>query len=357
MTGVPQVQFHPRGDAMRHDQTDWLDLEVLVSIEDDAARHGLGRPAHGAEGPGDGPDRGDAAQGDATSTSTGPSSTGWPGSSQEARAFSDRRPPRRRAAEDEEDTDDLDGLDAAGNLVRVNRQAHGLLAEVDEIGATEGQLREWAPASAALRRLAESDDPLPVEPLPVGLRATLRPYQHDGYQWLSFLRRQRLGGILADDMGLGKTVQTLAMIARAREEQAGAAAPGTVPPPFLVVVPSSVVATWRAEAERFVPGLRLATVTGAASRRGWSIAQLLDPADPADRVDVVVTTYTLLRLEARRLRGRPLGRAGPRRGAGGQEPPQQDLGGAARRGGRLPLRDHRARRSRTTSWSSGRSCR
>ena len=217
VTGVPQVQFHPRGDAMRHDQTDWLDLEVLVSIED--ARLGtvwVGLPTvlkalatgrtvvmlhKGTYVDLDRPELDRLAR-----------------LVQEARAFSDRRPPRRRAAEDEEDTDDLDGPDAAGNLVRVNRQAHGLLAEVDEIGATEGQLREWAAASAALRRLAESDDPLPVEPLPVGLRATLRPYQHDGYQWLSFLRRQRLGGILADDMGLGKTVQTLAMIARAREE-------------------------------------------------------------------------------------------------------------------------------------------
>ncbi|MGI3783112.1 MAG: SNF2-related protein, partial [Janthinobacterium lividum] len=292
VTGVPQVQFHPRGAAMRKDKTDWLDLEVLVSVED--AKLGtvwVGLPT--------------VLKALATGRTVvmlhkgvfvdldRPELDRLARLVQEARTFADRRSPRRRESE-EVDED----LDADGNVIRLNRQAHGLLADVHETGATEGQLSEWAQASAALRRLAEDESDLPLEPLPTGLRATLRPYQHDGYQWLSFLRRQRLGGILADDMGLGKTVQTLAMIARAREEQDGVQDGGAERRPFLVVAPSSVVATWRSEAERFVPGLRLATVTGAASRRGWSLARLLDPPDPADRVDVVVTTYTLLRLEA-----------------------------------------------------------
>jgi len=292
VSGVPQVQFHPRGAAMRKDRTDWLDLEVLVSVEDDrlgtvwlglptvlealATGHTVVMLHKGVHVDLDRPELDRLAR-----------------LVQEARTFSDRRPARRP---EPEEPDDLLGAD--GNVIRLNRQAHGLLAEVHEIGATEGQLAEWTTASAALRRLVESDpgtgSALPTEPHPTQLRATLRPYQHDGYQWLSFLRRQRLGGILADDMGLGKTVQTLAMIARAREEHDG----DTERRPFLVVVPSSVVATWVSEAARFTPDLRLATVTGAASRRGWPLARLLDPPDPADRVDVVVTTYTLLRLEA-----------------------------------------------------------
>ena len=32
---------------------------------------------------------------------------------------------------------------------------------------------------------------------------TLREYQQQGVDWLSFLKRHQLGGILADDMGLG----------------------------------------------------------------------------------------------------------------------------------------------------------
>ena len=64
------------------------------------------------------------------------------------------------------------------------------------------------------------------------------------------------------------------------------------------MVPSSVVATWRSEAERFTPGLHLVAVTGSAARRGWPLADLLDRPAGTDPVDVVVTTYTLLRLEA-----------------------------------------------------------
>ena len=47
--------------------------------------------------------------------------------------------------------------------------------------------------------------------LPTSLRPgiTFRPYQKQGFNWLAFLQRFGLNGILADDMGLGKTLQTL----------------------------------------------------------------------------------------------------------------------------------------------------
>ena len=82
---------------------------------------------------------------------------------------------------------------------------------------------------------------------PAHFRAQLRPYQREGVDWLCFLWRHRLGGVLADDMGLGKTVQTLALICHAREvEPAG--------DPFLIVAPTSVVPNWAAEAARFARG-------------------------------------------------------------------------------------------------------
>jgi superfamily II DNA or RNA helicase len=53
---------------------------------------------------------------------------------------------------------------------------------------------------------------------PKALKATMRPYQTDGFSWLVFLHKARTGGVLADDMGLGKTLQTLALLTWLREE-------------------------------------------------------------------------------------------------------------------------------------------
>ena len=45
--------------------------------------------------------------------------------------------------------------------------------------------------------------------IPETLKATLRSYQREGYEWMQFLASHGLHGVLADDMGLGKTMQTL----------------------------------------------------------------------------------------------------------------------------------------------------
>ena len=117
---------------------------------------------------------------------------------------------------------------------------------------------------------------------PVDVRAELRPYQLDGFRWLAFLWQSGLGGILADDMGLGKTLQTLALVAHARAHGGG---------PFLVVAPTSVVSSWAHEAATFTPGLDVRVVTESQARRGTSVAELCEGAD------LVITSYTLYRLE------------------------------------------------------------
>ena len=129
-------------------------------------------------------------------------------------------------------------------------------------------------------------NPPPPAHVPSGLTATLRPYQETGFQWLANLRRAGLGGVLADDMGLGKTVQTLAMILDERQHR-GEVDLG----PWIVVAPTSVVANWAAEARKFTPGLRVATVEATTKRRAQSLARM------AHNVDVLITSYTLLRLE------------------------------------------------------------
>ena len=137
-------------------------------------------------------------------------------------------------------------------------------------------------------------------PVPEGMRATLRPYQLEGYRWLDFLRQAGLGGILADDMGLGKTVQVLAAVQRLieqREETQGSEPTGSGDPgepegtgPVLVIAPTSVVGSWVEQAERFCPGLRVQAVRRTAAKREESLERI------AEDSDVVVTSYTTVRL-------------------------------------------------------------
>jgi SNF2 family DNA or RNA helicase len=107
-------------------------------------------------------------------------------------------------------------------------------------------------------------------PLPNALKAEIafRPYQQHGYNWLMFLRKFGLNGILADDMGLGKTLQTLAAI-RMEQERSGGMLPS------LVVCPTSLVANWKAEASKFFDGFNIITYTGPGRKR-----QLQDLAVP-----------------------------------------------------------------------------
>lgn len=165
-----------------------------------------------------------------------------------------------------------------GDRMRVGRTDLGLWGALDELGVVDSEAAEWV---AAAKRLQEFTGLPEIEP--VGVASTLREYQLTGFRWLAYLWETGLGGVLADDMGLGKTLQTLAFIAHARAEGAG---------PFLVVAPTSVVSGWKREAETHTPALVVRTVEASAARRGGTVADL------AAGADVLVTSYTLFRLEA-----------------------------------------------------------
>lgn len=168
----------------------------------------------------------------------------------------------------------------------VSRYQVDLWDELTELGLVAAQEAEWWLKVRALSG-AQAIAPVAVPPT---LRATLRDYQHAGLSWLEFLRTHQLGGVLADDMGLGKTVQTIAMIERARGEDAEMA-------PFLVVAPTSVVGNWAAECARFAPDLVVRTIEATERRRGAALAEHVAGAH------VVVTSYALFRIEAEAYRG------------------------------------------------------
>ncbi|WP_270408961.1 DEAD/DEAH box helicase [Brachybacterium paraconglomeratum] len=163
---------------------------------------------------------------------------------------------------------------------RISKYQVDMWDELAEIADQTEASAEWSAVVDPLRTLEHR----PAPPLPRGLQAELRPYQREGFAWLAMLFDQGLGGVLADDMGLGKTVQTLALIAHAREQSPSA-------PPFLVVAPASVLPVWRREAERFAPGLRVRVLEGTSASRGGAAEEDLES------VDLVVTSYAVLRLD------------------------------------------------------------
>uniref|UniRef100_A0A4W5RIN4 B-TFIID TATA-box binding protein associated factor 1 n=1 Tax=Hucho hucho TaxID=62062 RepID=A0A4W5RIN4_9TELE len=91
--------------------------------------------------------------------------------------------------------------------------------------------------------------------IPVPIKAELRKYQQDGVNWLSFLNKYKLHGILCDDMGLGKTLQSICILAgdhylRAQEYAKTKAADCT-PLPSLVVCPPTLTGHWVDEVGKF----------------------------------------------------------------------------------------------------------
>jgi non-specific serine/threonine protein kinase len=145
--------------------------------------------------------------------------------------------------------------------------------------------REWAfaqPGVALTETLARLTAP-GLTPPPATLRATLRPYQSRGLDWLWFCTQAGLGACLADDMGLGKTVQVLAALLRKQELLPDA-------PPSLLIIPASLIGNWKREAVAFAPTLRL----HVAHRSEAGDAEAVD----LTAIDLVVTTYGMVtRLE------------------------------------------------------------
>jgi superfamily II DNA or RNA helicase len=154
----------------------------------------------------------------------------------------------------------------------------GGVAEFEAATAAAGMLWQGGEQLRQLGRLLRDTGTIPRCELPTSFTATLRPYQARGVDWLQFLRSAGLGGILADDMGLGKTVQALGYLAIEK-------ASGRMDRPALIVCPTSVVANWRREAQRFAPDLKVLTLHGLDRKSRF--------ADIAAH-DLVLTTYPLL---------------------------------------------------------------
>ncbi|MEX2335062.1 MAG: DEAD/DEAH box helicase, partial [Pseudohongiella sp.] len=135
-----------------------------------------------------------------------------------------------------------------------------------------------APMTQQLLQQLRDFNGIEAVPLSPQMQATLRPYQQDGLNWLAFLHRYHLGGILADDMGLGKTLQALALLQHIKDQ-------GQLDTPALILAPTSLTGNWMHEAARFAPHLKVTLIHGPD--RASAFAHIA-------RSDVVITTYPLL---------------------------------------------------------------
>ena len=136
----------------------------------------------------------------------------------------------------------------------------------------------------------------PVEDIkePDGFVGVLRPYQRRGVGWLSFLRQLGLGACLADDMGLGKTIQAIALLLYSRQQakrdrELNGDQDEIAHRPALLICPTSVVANWRHEIERFAPGMRLLLHHGSGRLGGEAFKEALS------QNDMVITSFGIAR--------------------------------------------------------------
>ena len=172
-----------------------------------------------------------------------------------------------------------DLIEAAGRTAEKNLVlpvgAAATVLELEDVLTTSWQ--NAADIEAYVERFRGEPDIIPVE-VPENFKASLRPYQQHGVDWLQHLASHGLGGFLADDMGLGKTAQTIAHICVEHAE-------GRLTSPALIVVPTSLVANWTAELSKFAPHLNVVVLHGMERH---------EKRDKLDDVNVVVTTYTVL---------------------------------------------------------------
>jgi hypothetical protein len=168
-------------------------------------------------------------------------------------------------------------FDPSGKLLLSMGDAAALTA-FEDATLDAGVIFRGGEALREMGRKLKEIGGLPRRAPPADFAADLRPYQADGLSWLSFLREVGLGGILADDMGLGKTVQALALIAAEKSE-------GRLDKPALVIAPTSLMANWRLEAEKFAPNLKVLTLHGLDRKERF--AAIGDS-------DLVLTTYPLI---------------------------------------------------------------
>ncbi|KAG9004846.1 TATA-binding protein-associated factor mot1 [Tulasnella sp. JGI-2019a] len=142
--------------------------------------------------------------------------------------------------------------------------------------------------------LAQLLDGSKVEPykIPITINAELRKYQQEGVNWLAFLAKYQLHGVLCDDMGLGKTLQSICILASTHHERAerwkADKSTDSVHLPSLIICPPTLTGHWYHEILKYVDNLKPIQYVGTSRFRSQLSATL-------SKYDVVITSYDVVR--------------------------------------------------------------
>ena len=135
-------------------------------------------------------------------------------------------------------------------------------------------------AKKLMRTLLDSQE----TEVPKGLKATLRPYQLRGYEWMYKNARLGMGSVIADDMGLGKTIQVITTLLKLKED-------GRLEKQkALVIVPTTLLTNWEKEIQKFAPDLKAHIYHGTGRK-----------IEPLKEADILLTTYGVARTEMEKL--------------------------------------------------------
>ncbi|XP_027851199.2 lymphoid-specific helicase-like [Aphis gossypii] len=128
-------------------------------------------------------------------------------------------------------------------------------------------------------------------------KGTLKDYQKEGLLWIRTLFENGLNGILADDMGLGKTIQAIAFYCFLLEMG--------IKGPFLVIAPLSTIPNWLSEFSKFSPQLNTLLYHGTDNERCKIRSQInvKHTVDKLDYFSIVITTFEILRIDTKVLKG------------------------------------------------------
>ncbi|CAG8444968.1 8385_t:CDS:10 [Ambispora gerdemannii] len=144
------------------------------------------------------------------------------------------------------------------------------------------------------RFLAQLLDSRKLDPyeIPVAINAELRKYQQEGINWLAFLSKYQLHGILCDDMGLGKTLQSICILSGDHYTRAmkykKAKSPDCAHAPSLVVCPPTLTGHWYHEILHYTDSLKPLSYIGGPKEREKLRPKILEH-------DVIIMSYDIVR--------------------------------------------------------------